>query len=96
MAGGSTCSGLLAKWGLKTLLIEKNGYIGGKAVTLANKDGFSPELGPKLQVPAQGPSCIPASWMCSSTRRLRGSAEVSEFTRDSVLEGQGGGCIGLG
>jgi len=44
MAGGSTCSGLLAKWGLKTLLIEKNGYIGGKAVTLANKDGFSPEL----------------------------------------------------
>ncbi len=54
--GGITCSALLAKWGLKTLLIEKNENTGGKAITPTNKDGFSYELGPKLQVPAQGPS----------------------------------------
>jgi phytoene dehydrogenase-like protein len=54
--GGITCGALLAKWGVKTLLIEQNDYTGGKAVTPTNKDGFSYELGPKLQVPAQGPS----------------------------------------
>jgi len=51
---GLTCGALLAKWGLKPLLIEKNEYTGGKAVTPTNKDGFSYELGPKLQVLAQG------------------------------------------
>jgi phytoene dehydrogenase-like protein len=54
--GGLTCGALLSKWGLKTLLLEKNDTTGGKAVTPTNKDGFSGELGPKLQVPAQGPS----------------------------------------
>ncbi|RLC94895.1 MAG: hypothetical protein DRI40_06905 [Chloroflexi bacterium] len=53
--GGLTCAALLAKWGLKTLLLEKNETTGGKAITPTNKDGFSYELGPKLQVPAQGP-----------------------------------------
>jgi phytoene dehydrogenase-like protein len=38
--GGLTCGALLAKWGLKVLLIEKNEYTGGKAVTPTNKDGF--------------------------------------------------------
>jgi phytoene dehydrogenase-like protein len=52
--GGLTCDALLAKWGLKPLLIEKNEYTGGKAVSPTNKDGFSYELRPKLQVPAQG------------------------------------------
>src|SRR5512136_3291196 len=54
--GGITCGALLAKWGAKTLLIEKNETTGGKAVTPTNKDGFSHELGPKLQVPARGTS----------------------------------------
>jgi len=54
--GGITCGAFLAKWGAKTLLIEQNENTGGKAVTPTNKDGFSYELGPKLQVPAQGPS----------------------------------------
>ncbi len=54
--GGITCGSLLSKWGAKTLLIEQNETTGGKAVTPTNKDGFSYELGPKLQVPAQGPS----------------------------------------
>jgi phytoene dehydrogenase-like protein len=54
--GGITCGALLSKWGAKTLLVEQNETTGGKAVTPTNKDGFSYELGPKLQVPAQGPS----------------------------------------
>lgn len=54
--GGLTCGALLAKWELDVLLVEKNDTTGGKAVTPTNKDGFSYELGPKLQVPAQGPS----------------------------------------
>ena len=54
--GGLTSAALLSKWGSKTLLLEKNETTGGKAVTPTNKDGFSYELGPKLQVPAQGPS----------------------------------------
>ena len=54
--GGVSCGALLAKWGAKSLLIEQNETVGGKAVTPTNKDGFSYELGPKLQVPAQGPS----------------------------------------
>jgi phytoene dehydrogenase-like protein len=54
--GGLTCGALLSKWGCRTLLLEKNETTGGKAVTPTNKDGFSGELGPKLQVPAQGPS----------------------------------------
>ncbi len=54
--GGLTCGALLAKWGCSVLLIEQNDTTGGKAVTPTNKEGFSYELGPKLQVPAQGPS----------------------------------------
>lgn len=54
--GGVSCAALLAKWGAKVLLLEQNETIGGKAVTPTNQDGFSYELGPKLQVPAQGPS----------------------------------------
>jgi phytoene dehydrogenase-like protein len=54
--GGISCGALLSKWGARTLVIEKNDTVGGKAVTPTNKDGFAYELGPKLQVPAQGPS----------------------------------------
>lgn len=53
--GGLTAGALLAHWGFKTLLIDKNKTVGGKAVTITNSDGFSYELGPKLQVPPQGP-----------------------------------------
>lgn len=38
--GGSTCAGLLAKRGLKVLLIEKNARAGGKAMSLS-KNGFT-------------------------------------------------------
>ena len=49
--GGSTCSALLAKWGLKVLLLDKNGRIGGKATTLS-KDGFRYELWPIIACPS--------------------------------------------
>jgi len=38
--GGSACAGLLAKRGLKVLLLEKNSRAGGKATTLSKK-GFT-------------------------------------------------------
>lgn len=38
--GGSSCAGLLAKRGLKVLLLDKNSRAGGKAVTLSKK-GFT-------------------------------------------------------
>ncbi|MFO7962883.1 MAG: FAD-dependent oxidoreductase [Desulfobacterales bacterium] len=43
--GGAPCAALLAKGGLKTLLIEQNNRAGGKAMTV-NKDGFTYELWP--------------------------------------------------
>jgi len=53
--GGLTCAALLAKWGLKALLLDKNETTGGKAVTVS-RNGFKYELGPKLQVPMRGPA----------------------------------------
>lgn len=49
--GGATCSALLAKWGLKVLLVDKNAQIGGKATTLS-KDGFRYELWPIIACPS--------------------------------------------
>jgi len=43
--GGSACAALLAKWGMKTLLLEKNDRPGGKALTMS-REGFSYELWP--------------------------------------------------
>jgi phytoene dehydrogenase-like protein len=53
--GGLTCAALLARWGMKPLLLEKNDTAGGKAVG-AERDGFRYELAPKLQVPMRGPA----------------------------------------
>lgn len=43
--GGSACAALLSKRGLKTLLLEKNAVVGGKAMTMS-KEGFSYEFWP--------------------------------------------------
>jgi len=51
--GGLTCAALLAKWGLRPLLLDQNKTTGGKAVTV-ERDGFRYELAPKLQCPMQG------------------------------------------
>jgi len=49
--GGITCSALLATWGLKTLVLDKNDQVGGKAVTVS-RDGFRYELWPILACPS--------------------------------------------
>ncbi len=51
--GGSVCAALLAKAGVKTLLLEKNARVGGKMLT-ATKNGFEYDLWPHGQVPING------------------------------------------
>ncbi len=53
--GGLACSARLANRGMRVLLVERSEHVGGKAVA-GERDGFRYELGPKLQVPAQGPA----------------------------------------
>jgi prolycopene isomerase len=53
--GGLACSARLAHRGMRVLLVERSDHVGGKAVA-GERDGFRYELGPKLQVPAQGPA----------------------------------------
>jgi phytoene dehydrogenase-like protein len=48
--GGSACAALLQKRGLKTLLVEKNDRVGGKALNYT-KDGFTYELWPVMGLP---------------------------------------------
>lgn len=55
--GGLTTAALLAKAGRRTLLVDKNDTTGGKAVTVT-RNGFSYELGPKLQVPMRDPAFV--------------------------------------
>jgi len=50
--GGSACAALLAKGGMKTLLLEKNDRPGGKALTVS-RGGFRYELWPVAGGPAQ-------------------------------------------
>ena len=51
--GGSVCAALLAKSGLKTLLLEKNARVGGKMLT-GSKNGFEYDMWPHGQVPING------------------------------------------
>ena len=51
--GGSACAALLARRGLRVLVIEKNSIPGGKAMTLS-KRGFRYELWPIVGGPAIG------------------------------------------
>lgn len=51
--GGSSCAGLLAKRGLKVLLIEKNPNAGGKAMTIS-KDGFTHTAWVVIGAPVEG------------------------------------------
>lgn len=55
--GGLSTAALLAKAGRRTLLVDKNETTGGKAVTVT-RNGFSYELGPKLQVPMHDPAFV--------------------------------------
>jgi len=51
--GGSASAALLARRGLRTLLLEKNAQVGGKMITVS-KDGFEYDLWPHGQVPMRG------------------------------------------
>ncbi len=51
--GGTSTAALLARWGLTTLLIEKNARVGGKALT-ASRNGHEYDLWPHGQVPMRG------------------------------------------
>ena len=51
--GGVTCGALLAKWGLKTLVLDKNSQVGGKAMTIS-KNGFRYEFYPIWPCPGIG------------------------------------------
>jgi prolycopene isomerase len=51
--GGSSCAGLLAKRGLKVLLVEKNARAGGKAMSLS-KNGFTYTAWVVIGAPVEG------------------------------------------
>ena len=51
--GGVTCGSLLAKWGLKTLVVDKNSQVGGKSMTVS-KRGFRFEYWPIAACPSTG------------------------------------------
>ena len=48
--GGLSCAALMQKRGLRTLLLEKNAFVGGKMVSV-KKDGYAYDLFPHGQVP---------------------------------------------
>lgn len=51
--GGISCGALLAKWGLKTLVVDKNSQVGGKSMTVS-KRGFRYEYWPIAACPSTG------------------------------------------
>ena len=51
--GGSSCAGLLAKRGLKVLLVDKNANAGGKAMSLS-KNGYAYTAWVVIGAPAEG------------------------------------------
>lgn len=55
--GGATCAALLAKRGLRVLLLEKNSQAGGKAMVVS-KNGFTYELWPVIHAPARTSRCL--------------------------------------
>jgi phytoene dehydrogenase-like protein len=50
--GGVTCGALLAKWGLKPLVLDKNNRVGGKQMGLSVK-GFKGEMWPTYGIPKE-------------------------------------------
>jgi phytoene dehydrogenase-like protein len=51
--GGSVCAALLAKAGMKTLLLDKNNQPGGKSMGISVK-GFRGEMWPTFGIPVEG------------------------------------------
>ena len=57
--GGITCAALLAKKGVKTLVLEKNDRVGGRPATVISK-GFTCERWPTGGLPVKGGSWLEA------------------------------------
>lgn len=55
--GGLSCAALLAKRGVRTLLLEKNRLLGGKMMTVS-RDGYRYDLWPHGQVPMRAPAFL--------------------------------------
>jgi prolycopene isomerase len=55
--GGATSAALLARRGLRVLLVEKNNQAGGKAMVIS-KSGFTYELWPVIHAPARESRCF--------------------------------------
>jgi prolycopene isomerase len=55
--GGATCAALLARRGLRVLLLEKNSQAGGKAMVIS-KNGFTYEMWPVIHAPARTSRCL--------------------------------------
>ena len=52
--GGATCAALLAKRGVRTLLVDKNASPGGKAMVAGREGGFRYDLWPIVGGPSLG------------------------------------------
>ena len=52
--GGATCAALLAKRGVRTLLVDKNASPGGKAMVAGREGSFRYDLWPIVGGPAIG------------------------------------------
>ncbi|MBW2274527.1 MAG: NAD(P)/FAD-dependent oxidoreductase [Deltaproteobacteria bacterium] len=76
--GGSSCAGLLAKRGLKVLLIDKNAAAGGKAMSLSKK-GFTYTAWVVIGAPVEG----------NLYQVLLDELEVSDLAELVVPEGTG-------
>jgi prolycopene isomerase len=50
--GGVVCGSLLAKWGLKVLLLDKNNRVGGKQMGISAR-GFKSEMWPTFGIPRE-------------------------------------------
>jgi prolycopene isomerase len=98
--GGATCAALLAKRGLRVLLLEKNGQARGKAMVVT-KGGFTYELWPVIHAPARTSRCLDvlqeldlASRIETSVPAARGAVYVDaggkahRFPRDPDPEGK--------
>ena len=67
------------------------------AGTLCSPDPLSKTIEPLYRrVDAMFERVFPAAWHAVERKECDGPLEVSDGTRDSVLPGQGGECVGLG
>ena len=69
--GGSVCAALLAKKGMKTLLLEKNNKPGGKSMGVTVK-GFRGELWPTFGIPIEAGHFVDAFRLLGIESKLDG------------------------